>query len=513
MAEPMIVTMMTMLSRVLGLARDVIIADKIGAGASADVFFFANRIPNFLRRLFAEGAFSQAFVPVLAEVKEKHGDDEVRQFLAKVSGTLGVILLIVTLIGVLLSPLIVMTFGAGWFLDWVNDGPQGHKFDQASLMLKITFPYLFFVSFVALSGSVLNTYNRFALAAFTPALLNISMIGCAIWLSPHLEEPAYALAIGVFVGGVAQFLLQLPYLFRKKLLVRPKWAWRDPWVVKIRTLMIPALFGVSVSQINLFLDTAIASFLVSSSISWLYFADRLLEFPLGLFAIGIATVILPHLSKLHAQESTEEYQATVEWGMRFIGLFGLPAMVGLIILAKPIIALLYLRGEFTLNDVNQVGFALYAYASGLLGFMMIKVLAPAFYARQDTKTPVKIGIITMVVNMGLNLLFAPLFGYVGLAAASAIAAYVNAGMLYFQLRKQMQFRLSRSTKIFFARLCLSAGGMAGVLLYALEPWNEMQHWTWDAFGKQLLWLIPCGGISYFVVFFVLGGRPRQILHS
>ncbi|HSG52069.1 MAG TPA: murein biosynthesis integral membrane protein MurJ, partial [Rheinheimera sp.] len=245
----LIVSFMTLISRVLGLVRDVVVANFVGAGAAADVFFFANRIPNFLRRLFAEGAFSQAFVPVMAEVRTKHGDEAVRLLLARVSGSLGVVVTLVTLFGVIASPLVAMLFGMGWFVEWLNDGPDAHKFELASVMLKITFPYLWFISFVALSGAVLNIYNRFAVAAFTPVFLNIVMIACAIYLAPQLEEPALALAWGVFIGGAVQLLFQLPFLAKAGLLVWPKWGWRDEQVVKIRKLMLPALFGVSVSQI------------------------------------------------------------------------------------------------------------------------------------------------------------------------------------------------------------------------------------------------------------------------
>ena len=299
----LIVSFMTLISRVLGLVRDVVVANFIGAGAAADVFFFANRIPNFLRRLFAEGAFSQAFVPVLAEVKAKHGDDAVRLLVAKVTGSLGVVVTLVTLFGVIASPLVAMLFGMGWFVEWLNDGPDAHKFELASVMLKITFPYLWFISLVALSGAVLNIYNRFAVAAFTPVFLNIVMIACAVYMAPLLDEPALALAWGVFIGGVVQLLFQLPFLAKAGLLQMPRWGWRDENVVKIRKLMLPALFGVSVSQINLLLDTVIASFLLTGAVSWLYYSDRLIEFPLGLFGIAIATVILPNLSRHHASDN------------------------------------------------------------------------------------------------------------------------------------------------------------------------------------------------------------------
>lgn len=331
---------MTLLSRILGLIRDVVIANIIGAGAAADVFLFANRIPNFLRRLFAEGAFSQAFVPVLAEYQKSGDMNKTREFIGKVSGTLGGLVSIVTLLAMIGSPIVAAIFGTGWFIDWVNDGPNAHKFEQASLLLKITFPYLWFITFVALSGAVLNTIGKFGVMSFSPVLLNIAMIATALLLAPRLESPDLALAIGIFLGGLLQFLFQIPFLKQAGLLVKPKWAWNDPGVKKIRTLMIPALFGVSVSQINLLLDTFIASFLMTGSISWLYYSDRLLEFPLGLFGIAISTVILPTLARQHvnrsdpSQQSGLDFRNTMDWGVRMILLLGVPAMVGIAVLAQ-----------------------------------------------------------------------------------------------------------------------------------------------------------------------------------
>ena len=311
-----IVSGMTLVSRVLGLVRDVVIANLIGAGAAADVFLFANRIPNFLRRLFAEGAFSQAFVPVLAEYQKSGDLSKTREFIGKVSGTLGGLVTVVTLLAMIGSPVVAAIFGTGWFVDWLNDGPNAEKFTQASLLLKITFPYLWFVTFVALSGAILNTIGKFGVMSFSPVLLNIAMIATALWLAPQLENPDLGLAIGIFLGGLLQFLFQLPFLYQAKLLVKPKWAWHDEGVKKIRMLMIPALFGVSVSQINLLLDTFIASFLMTGSISWLYYSDRLLEFPLGLFGIAISTVILPTLARHHVNRD-DNAKSAVDFSMIF----------------------------------------------------------------------------------------------------------------------------------------------------------------------------------------------------
>lgn len=505
----LIVSFMTLISRVLGLVRDVVVANFIGAGAAADVFFFANRIPNFLRRLFAEGAFSQAFVPVLAEVKTKHGDDAVRLLLARVTGSLGVVVTCVTLFGVIASPLVAMLFGMGWFVEWLNDGPDAHKFELASLMLKITFPYLWFISMVALSGAVLNIYNRFAVAAFTPVFLNIVMIACAIYLAPRMDEPALALAWGVFIGGAVQLLFQLPFLAKAGLLVWPKWGWRDDSVVKIRKLMLPALFGVSVSQINLLLDTVIASFLLTGAVSWLYYSDRLIEFPLGLFGIAIATVILPNLSRHYASENSLRFSQTLDWSLRFVAMFGLPAMAGLIVLAQPIIALLFMRGEFTQTDVLMVSYSLIAYSTGLLSYMLIKVLAPGFYARQDIKTPVRIGIIAMVANMVFNLMLAPFLSYVGLALATAMSASLNAFLLYRGLKLAGVYQLSRETMLFLLKLLI-----ASVIMAALLQWQtpELTQWVELALATQIWHLTALclvAVVGYFAMLVMFGVRLRH----
>ncbi len=502
----LIVSFMTLISRVLGLVRDVVVANFVGAGAAADVFFFANRIPNFLRRLFAEGAFSQAFVPVLSEVKTKYGDDAVRQLVAKVAGTLGVIVTLVTLFGVIASPLVALLFGMGWFIEWLNDGPDAYKFDLASLMLKITFPYLWFISLVALSGAILNTYNRFAVAAFTPVFLNVAIIGSALYLAPQLSEPAMALAWGVFIGGVVQLLFQLPFLAKAGLLVLPRWDWRDEHVTRIRTLMLPALFGVSVSQINLLLDTVIASFLLTGAVSWLYYSDRLIEFPLGLFGIAIATVILPNLSRHHASADSSRFAYTLDWSLRFVAMFGLPAMLALMVLAQPIIAVLFMRGEFTQQDVLMVSYSLIAYACGLLSYMLIKVLAPGYYARQDIKTPVRIGIIAMVANMVFNLMLAPFLSYVGLALATALSASLNAYLLYRGLKQGGVYQLSRYSIVMLLKFSLASMLMAAALYWFSPSLTEWISQPLSAQIGQLALLCILAVLFYFVLLFAFGVR-------
>lgn len=506
----LIVSTMTLVSRVLGLVRDVVVANLMGAGAAADVFFFANKIPNFLRRLFAEGAFSQAFVPVLTEYHAAGDMDKTRQLIARASGTLGVIVTVVTLFGVLGSGAVTALFGFGWFLDWLNDGPSAEKFELASLLLKITFPYLWFITFVALSGAILNTLGKFAISSFTPVFLNVAIIGCAAFVSPHLAQPEIGLAIGVFLGGFIQFMFQIPFLYKEGLLVKPQWGWSDPGVVKIRKLMLPALFGVSVSQINLLLDTFIASFLMTGSISWLYYSDRLLEFPLGLFGIAIATVILPALSRKHVDKSAEQFAQTMDWGVRMVLLLGIPAMLGMIVLAKPMLMVLFMRGEFGVHDVNQASMSLWALSAGLLNFMLIKVLAPGYYARQDTKTPVKIGIIAMVSNMAFNAMLAPFFGYVGLAMATALSALVNAGLLYRGLHRGNVYRVSRETGFFVLRLAFAGAAMVGMLLWLSPAMAQWIDWSLVHRAGWLAALISVGVVSYVAVVLLLGVRPRHL---
>ncbi len=506
----MIVSAMTLISRVLGLVRDVVVANLMGAGASADVFFFANKIPNFLRRLFAEGAFSQAFVPVLTENHAQGDMNKTRELIARAAGTLGGIVSIVTVLGVLGSGVVTALFGFGWFLDWMHGGPAAEKFELASLMLKITFPYLWFITFVALSGAILNTLGKFAVSSFTPVFLNVMIILAAWFISPQMSQPEIGLAIGVFLGGLVQFLFQIPFLIKAGVMVKPKWGWRDPGVVKIRTLMIPALFGVSVSQINLLFDTFIASFLQTGSISWLYYSDRLLEFPLGLFGIAIATVILPALSRKHVDSQSEGFAHTMDWGVRMVTLLGIPAMLGLMALAKPMLMVLFMRGEFSPQDVHQASLSLLAYASGLLNFMLIKVLAPGYYSRQDTKTPVKYGIIAMVTNMVFNAIFAYFYGYVGLAIATALSAFVNMALLYRGLHIAGVYQITKRTVFFIIRLVIAGAAMVAAILWQLEDMSVWLEWSFAHRSGMLGMLIGLGAAVYLVVLFLTGVRLKDL---
>lgn len=510
-----LVSGLTLVSRILGLIRDMIVASVLGAGAMSDVFLFANRIPNFLRRLFAEGAFSKAFVPVLAEYNADNDLNKTREFVAKVSGSLGVIVSIVTLVAMVGSPVIAALFGTGWFVDWLNNGAEAEKFTQASFLLKITFPYLWFITFVALSGAVLNTLGKFGVMAFSPVLLNVAIIAMALFGRDYFASPDIALAWGIFLGGLLQFLFQIPFMKKAGLLVKPQWAWNDEGVKKVRTLMLPALFGVSVTQINLLLNQIIASFLVTGSITWLYYSDRLIEFPLGIFGIAISTVVLPTLSRIAKKKDIDEnqrkveFQSTMDWGVRMVLLLGIPAMIGIAVLAQPMIMTIFMRGKFGLSDVIASSHALWIMCFGLNSYMLISILANGFYANQNTKTPVKIGLIATVSNMCFGALAIP-FGYLGLAMASALSAAVNAGLLYRQLSKQAIYHISRKTVIFVLKLLIAGLIMGGVVHYFcpdLQSWYAMStllkvYW--------LLWLIVLAAICYFAMLLILGVRKQDL---
>ncbi len=505
-----VVSAMTMVSRILGFVRDMVIARMFGAGVGTDAFFVAFKIPNFLRRLFAEGAFSQAFVPVLSEYRSNRESDEVRELVSRVAGTLGGILFLVTLIGVVAAPVLIMIFAPGFI-----DEPE--RFDLAAGMLRVTFPYLLFISLTALAGGVLNSYGRFGVPAFTPVLLNLSMIGAAVWLAPYMERPVTALAWGVFIAGVAQLAFQLPFVARLGLLGRPRWGWQDAGVKRIIELMLPAIFGSSVAQINLLFDTLLASLLVAGSVSWLYYSDRLVEFPLGVFGIALATVILPSLSRQHASESPEQFSRTLDWALRWVLVVGTPCSVGLFLLAGPMLATLFQYGEFEATDVRMASLSLMAYALGLLGFILVKVLAPGYYARQDTRTPVRIGIIAMVANMGLNVLFvAPLVWFeipgphTGLALATACSAFLNAALLLRGLRAEGVFRARPGWARLLWKVALANLALALVVIFSAGELGSWLEWGWLERVVRLALSIGAGAVVYGVALWLQGIRPHQL---
>lgn len=500
-----IVSSMTMLSRMLGLLRDIVIAVFIGASANADAFFIAFKVPQFLRRLFAEGAFSQAFVPVLAEYKEAGSAQALQLLLNRVSGVLGGSLLLVTSIMVIGAPLITVVFAPGFVSDPI-------KYSLTSDMIRITFPYLFLISMTGFCGAVLNSYGRFAVPAFTPIWLNISLIVAAVWVSPQLDEPVFALAWAVLVAGLVQLCFQLPFLARMQLLPRPVWHTEDEGVQQIMRLMVPALFGVSVSQLNLMLDTIIASFLPTGSVSWLYYSDRLMELPLGVFGIAIATVLLPNLSRFQANASETEFAETLDWGLRSILLIAFPATAALIMLAEPILLTLFQYGALTVTDVSMTVLSLRAYTVGLIAFMLIKVLAPGYYARKDMKTPVKIGIKAMVANMVLNILLVIPFyyywniGHVGLALATSMAAFLNAGLLFSGLYRQGIYKFQLGWGRLVLQLLIATAGMV-VLLWSLQVDSVLWlSWGWQRRTLELGLLCVSGMASYLIILWMAGVR-------
>ena len=504
-----VVSIGTMLSRVLGLVRDVVLANLLGAAPNADAFFVAFKIPNFLRRLFAEGAFSQAFVPVLTETREQGSHEAVRHLVDRVAGVLGGSLFVLTALAMVMAPWVALIFAPGFSRDVA-------KLALTADLIVWTFPYLLLISLTGFCGAILNTYGRFAVPAYTPVLLNLSLITAAVVWAPTMPEPALGLAMGVTLAGVVQLLFQLPSLRALKLTPRPVWDTKDEGVRKILMLMVPALFGVSVSQINLLFDTVLASLLPDGSVAWLYYSDRLTELPLGVFAIAIATVILPTLSALNTRADPEEFTQTLAWAMRNVLLIAVPATVALWLLAEPILATLFQYGAFTDRDVEMAAASLRAYTVGLGGFMLIKVLAPGYYARQDMKTPVKIGIIAMVSNMVLNALFVfPLMwyfemGHVGLALATSVSAWINAGLLYLGLRRGGISLTGVFEAKFVARL-VAAVSMMGIAVSMMSP--AVSLWlTADLSWRvgQMTLLVFVGMASFAMVLAVLGFKLNEV---
>ena len=504
---------MTLLSRIFGLLRDITLATLFGASGGTDAFLVAFKIPNFMRRLFAEGAFSQAFVPVFSEYKEKRSREELQDLINHVAGKLGGILLLITIIGSLAAPALVWLFAPGFHND-----PE--RFQLTAEMLSITFSYLFFIALVAFAGGILNSFNKFSVPAFTPVLLNLCMIAAAVWLSPLLDEPLMALAWGVALAGLLQFLFQLPFLKKLGLIPRPQFKRHHDGVSKILKLMLPAVIGSSVAQINLLLDTVIASFLMVGSVSWLYYSDRLLEFPLGIFGIAIATVILPALSKQHARDSADEFNQTLNWAVRLVLIIAIPACIGLFILAAPVLATLFQYGEFSASDTYLASLSLMAYIAGLPAFILIKILAPGFYARQDTKTPVRIGIIAMVSNMALNILFVvPLVMYnyeaphVGLALATSCSAYLNAFMLYRGLRKIDVFRPVKGWAKLLIQITIAGIVMAFVISLVTPEQPQWSDWVIIERVGHIAGIIGLSILVYFVTLMLTGLRPAQLKRS
>jgi putative peptidoglycan lipid II flippase len=496
------VSSMTLLSRILGFVRDFVIARAFGAGIATDAFFVAFKLPNLLRRMFAEGAFSQAFVPILSEYKNRRPPEETRQLVDRVTTALFSALLGVTALGIAAAPVLVYISAPGFAAD-------AGKFDLTVALTRVTFPYILFMSLVALSGGILNSWSRFAIPAFTPVLLNLSFIGMALFAAPYFAEPAMALGWAVFLGGVLQLALQLPALARIGMLPRLTAigvAWRDPGVRRVLYLMGPAMIGVSVSQISLLINTIFASFLPTGSVSWLYYADRLMEFPSGLLGVALGTILLPSLSKAHAGERPEEYSDLLDWGLRLTLLLALPASVGLALAATPLVTTLFHHGAFTANDVMQTRAALLAYAVGLTALILVKVLAPGFYARQNIRTPVRIALISLAVTQALNLALIIPLRHAGLALSISLAACVNAGLLYQGLRRHGIFTPRPGWTGFVVRIAIALAAMAAALFFLV---GEEARWLVMGTGEKVgRTIVVVGGacIVYFGSLFGLGFR-------
>jgi putative peptidoglycan lipid II flippase len=475
---------LTFVSRILGYARDFVIARAFGAGLATDAFFVAFRIPNLLRRLFAEGAFSQAFVPVLAQYKNQQSAQETRALIDGVGTVLFLALVIAAALGVATAPLTVS-------------------------LLRITFPYIVFISLVAFSAGILNTWNRFSVPAFTPTLLNVSFIVMALFFAERFAHPVSALAWAVFIGGVLQLAFQIPFLVKLGLLPRWRLDFSHPGVRRMLRLMAPAAFGVSISQISLLINTIFASFLVSGSVSWLYYADRLMEFPAGMLGVALGTILLPSLSKFHAQANEAEYAALLDWGLRLTILLAVPSAVALAVLALPLITALFGYGRFSAEDAWMTREALMAYSIGLVGMILVKILAPGFYARQNIATPVKIGILTLAATQTLNLILIVPLRHAGLALAIGLGACLNAALLYTYLRRHGIFAPQPGWPVFLLKVAASVGFMAVVLYTTMgEP-----GWWLSAPGllklAAILGLVALGTAVYGGCLLAFGFRPRD----
>ena len=499
------VSSMTLLSRILGFVRDFVVARSFGAGVATDAFFVAFRLPNLLRRLFAEGAFSQAFVPILAEYKNRRGDTETRRLTDHVATVLGVAVFFVSLLGIAIAPLIIYVSAPGF-------SAEPEKFALTVELTRITFPYILFMSLTALAGGILNTWSRFAVPAFTPVLLNLSFIGMALFAAPWFDPPVKTLAWAVFLGGALQLALQLPFLARIGMLPRPtglRAALADPAVRRILKLMAPAVLGVSVSQVSLLINTIFASFLPHGSVSWLYYADRLMEFPSGLLGAALGTILLPSLSRLHAQGLREEFSATLDWGLRLTLLLTLPAALALAILALPLIATLFHHGAFDAHDALETRSALVAYSVGLTGLILVKVLAPGFYAKQDIRTPVKIGLITLGATQLMNLALVGPLRHAGLALSIGLAACINAGLLYRGLRNNGAYQPQPGWRGFGVRLAVALVAMGAALWWGMGAQADWLQFPALERVVRLTIVVAIGLACYFGSLALLGFRVRD----
>jgi putative peptidoglycan lipid II flippase len=493
---------MTFISRVLGFVRDAIIARVFGAGLMTDAFFVAFKIPNLLRRLFAEGAFSQAFVPILAEYKNRRGQDATRALVDHIAGVLTLALIVITAIGVLAAPVLIYLIAPGFSEDL-------EKYQLTVDLLRITFPYIVFISLTALAAGVLNTYSRFSVPAFTPVLLNVSFIAFALWLAPYFDPPVLALAWAVFVGGILQLAFQIPQLARLKLLPRFKLNFRDEGVTRVLRQMGPAVFGVSIAQLSLVINNIFASFLSTGSVSWLYYADRLMEFPMGLLGAALGTILLPSLSKHHATQSSEDYSRLLDWGLRMTMLLAAPAAVALALLAVPLVSTLFQYGAFSEADTLATRSAVIAYSVGLLPLILVKVLAPGFYGRQNIRTPVKVAVASLVATQAFNLLLIGPLRHAGLALAISLGACVNAALLFVLLRRGGIYSPQAGWLSFLSKLTLALIVMGVVLWFGVGSTDEWLRASGSQRVPHLSGVVVAGAVSYFAVLWAVGFRPTQ----
>jgi putative peptidoglycan lipid II flippase len=495
---------MTLISRILGFVRDMLVAQVFGASAGYDAFLVAFKLPNFFRGLLAEGAFAQAFVPLLAEYRDQKSHAETQHYLNAVAGSLALILFIFTVFAILFAPVFVKIFAPGF-------EAGGERFELATEMLRITFPYLFFIALVAFAGGILNTYGRFAVPAVTPTLLNIALILSVVLLASRMADPIKALAWGVLLGGVLQFLFQIPFLLRMGMLPKPSLGFKDPGVRKLLRLIVPLVYGASIVQINLVITTMFASFLVVGSVSWLYYAERLMQFPLGVFGVALATVVLPYLAKEHSRKDNKTYGQIFDWAIKTGLLIAIPAAVALYMLATPMLTTLFQYREFSEFDVLQSARALKMFSFGLLSFIMIKVLAAACYARQDMRGPVKIATISLFVSVAMNAILIQYMQHAGLALSTSISATVTMVLLYHRLHTLHGVRLQSDWGIYTARVLLSNVSMGLVLYYGVSWVGDWSVLSAGYRAGYLSIIIASGVASYGTILLLSGFRPRHVI--
>ncbi|HUW76808.1 MAG TPA: murein biosynthesis integral membrane protein MurJ [Gallionella sp.] len=496
------ISSLTLVSRILAFARDILIARIFGAGMATDAFFVAFKLPNLLRRLFAEGAFSQAFVPIFGEYKNRRGHEETQLLVDHVTTMLAIILFAVTLIGIIAAPILVFVSAPGFLKDTA-------KFDLTVQLLRVTTPYIFFISLVAVSAGILNTYNKFWVPAFAPILLNLCFIGAALWLAPYFHPPILALAWAVFIAGVVQLSFQIPFLKKIGMLPNIRFSLKDAGMRRVIRQMGPAVFGVSIGQISMLINTIFASFLVAGSVSWLYYADRLMEFPSGMLGVALGAILLPSLSKCHANNNTAEYSRLLDWGLRLTIMLTLPAALALGMIAVPLLSTFFQRGAFDAHDVLMTSYALIGYSVGLIGLILVKILAPGFYAKQDIRTPVKIGIVTLIATQAMNALFVGWLHHAGLALSIGLGACLNSSILFYYLRKHGIYQPEPGWAKFFFKVAIAVAALGITLWFGM---GSQQSWLSSSGWPRILRLseLVAGGVLvYFAVLFALGFRPRD----